>query len=119
MLQVAGLHLHAERTAVDLRMARIALMLHRQDIGSMLTDNAAHLRELSRLVGEVDGYRSIAAALHQSASDDTIERSDVDISAGHQAHHLLALDRHLVEHRRSHRHSTGSLSHEFLLLYKL
>ena len=43
--------------------------------------HVAYARQLSRLVGEVEGERAVTAALDESSGDDAVENCHVDVSA--------------------------------------
>ena len=115
---VTGLEFEAYGAAVDIRAGVDTLVCDGDDVAACRAYDAAHTGELAWLIGKVDDEGIVAAALAETACDDTAESVHVDITARNKTYHFLALDRQLAEHCGCHRNGTGTLGNKFLLLDK-
>ena len=88
------------------------------DVAAAAGDDLGHLFELAGLVLQRDGQVGLATAHDQTTGDDAVEDVDVDVAAGDDADHLFALDGQLVEEGCGHRHRTGTLGDELLVLHQ-
>ena len=93
-------------------------MQDRDHIAAAAGNDGGHPLQLAGLVLQRDGQVGLAAAHHQTTGDDAVEDVHIDVAAGDQADHLFALDGQLVEQCRCHRHRTGPLGHQLLVLHQ-
>ena len=90
-------------------------MVNRDDVATALGDDPGHIHELTGLVHQFDQQVGGSAGLHQAPVNDPGQAGHVDVAAGDQADHLLALNGKLVEHGGSHRNRPRALGDHLLL----
>lgn len=82
---------------VNIRLVRVkrraeSVMLDGENVCTLFGDVVEQLDEVAGLIKKRRGEAQISVARGKPLLDDALDKSDVDVAAGEQAHDLFALD---------------------------